>query len=459
MRNEFNINEFEFGKIPPQAIDLEEAVLGAILLEKDAIIEVVDILKPEVFYKDSHQIIFSAIIRLYGKSEPIDILTVTNELKKIEKLDYIGRDFLSKLTSQITSSMVVNIDYHSKIIVQKYMQRELIRLSNEISQKAYDDTFDVFELINDYGLKIQNIENLNVLPVWHIETCVKDVLKIIDNNNSGALKGILTGFKDYDDFSKGDHPGDLIIVCGESSQGKTAFSLCKAFNQALMGYNVVIFSYEMTKDQITARLMALTTEISSSKILMDKLQFEEIEKIHSKIQKLIETNIFIIEPESSELSWLVSKIKSLKIKHDIDCVTVDYAQLVKVKGMKRNEEVAEVANTLKFIAKHPQIKIPITLVSQLRRDGDKHEPELWRLKESGDLENAADTVIGIWHPYRFGRDEMKIRISEGNFKIINTSGLAVAHVLKGRNIGLKDVVLRWNPALTKFYDYTDEIPF
>jgi replicative DNA helicase len=262
-------------------------------------------------------------------------------------------------------------------------------------------------------------------------------------------------FKEYDNFSKGEQNGDLVVVAGETSQGKTAFALCKAFNQALNGKKVAIFSYEMTTNQITARLMALVSGISAKKTLMDKLSEKEIGSINSKIQELIDTNIYIVEIERKNYDWLEAKIKTIVSKYNIDSIIIDYLQLISGKdGLPKNQQIGDSANALKYLAKNQNI--PITVLSQLKRDSSHPKPELWRLKESGDIENSADIVLGIWRPDHYNIDQTEIRKDDGTPEQINTNGIGVLHVLKGRNIGLKDIPLKWEGALTKYSDYEKE---
>lgn len=438
------------GKILPQSIEIEENILGSLIEYPNLINEIRDILISESFYKESHQIIYTAILKLDANNKSFDILMICDYLKSIGKLENIGGEYY--ITS-LTNKATYITSEKAYIIQENYLKRKLIRIGNDLINKSFNNLEDVFDIISNLENDIEKLQEFNSSGIYHIEECIADVINVIDNNIKGFNSGILTGFKDYDNFTKGDQNGDLIIIAGETSQGKTSLALCKAFNQALMGYNVAIFSYEMTRNQITARLMALSTELSAKKLLMDKLDSAELEQLNSKIQKLIETNIYIIEVEINSLDWLKAKIKTIKTKYKIKSIIIDYVQLITVEKLSKNQQVAKCANDLKFLAKHKNINIPITLVSQLSRNSDKPKPELWRLKESGDIENAADTVIGIWRPAHYNILEFDIRKSEGFYENINTNGIAIAHILKGRNIGLKDIILSWNPHLTKFYDY------
>jgi len=267
---------------------------------------------------------------------------------------------------------------------------------------------------------------------------------------------MLTGFRDYDSFALGEQNGDVRYIAGETSQGKTTLAICEALNQALMGYKIAFFSYEMTKAQLTARLIGIVADISSKSILMDKLTPEQVNDINTKINELIESNFYIIEVENREYFWLEQKIKTLKAKYDIQKVFIDYIQLIGRKDIKkRNEQVASIANDLKFLAKHKNINIPFVVCSQLKRDENNAKPELWRLKESGDIENSADVVIGLWRPAFYGKDMIKIDLGNG-ISDISTKGIRIMHILKGRNIGISNFRVNWNPNIPMYSDYEVE---
>jgi len=447
-------------KTLPQSTDLEKSLLGTLIEYPNYLSDVRDILTPSCFYLDSHQLIYDAILKLDNDNNSIDYMLVSNKLKELGKLESIGGSYY--LTLLCDAYNVNGIEERALIIKEKYIRRELIRISHEISKKSFDNGEDVFDIIADLSNQQDNLLNSNDSGVVHIVDCVKDVFKIMDKNHSGEVTGLLTGFAEYDEFSKGDQQGDLKVIAAETSQGKTAFALCQAFNQALMGYKVAVFSYEMSRNQITARLMALATDLSAKKILMDKLKPEEFDQVHSKINTLIDTNLYIIEVERNDFDWLKSKIKTIKSKYDIDSVIIDYVQLISINGLPKNQQVAKIANDLKFLAKHKNINIPITLLSQLARTTNPSKmPCLSRLKESGDIENAADTVIGLWRPEYYKIESISIRNSYGIDEDVNTAGIGIAHILKGRNIGLKNVILNWDAPLTKFSDYVpnNKTPF
>lgn len=446
-------------KIPPQAIELEKSLLGTLMEFPENLNDVRDILTVNCFYQEPHQLIYNAILRLDNDNNSIDLMLVSNKLKELGNLDSIGGVYY--LTLLCDAYNVNGVEERALIIKEKFIRRELIRISSEVTKKSYNDCEDIFDIIAELSNQQDKLLSSNDSGVCHILDCVSDVLKVMDKNFSGKITGLLTGFTEYDNFSKGDQKGDLIVIAGETSQGKTALALCKAFNQALMGYKVAVFSYEMSKNQITARLMALATDVSAKKILMDKLEAHEFEVINHKINKLVDSNLYIIEVERNNFDWLKAKIKTIKSKYGIESIIIDYVQLISIPGLPKNQQVATVANELKFLAKHKNINLPITLLSQLARTIHPNKmPCLSRLKESGDIENAADTVIGIWRPEYYKLESVSIRNSYGVDEDISTKDIGIAHILKGRNIGLKDIILNWDAPLTKYSDYVPkEIPF
>jgi replicative DNA helicase len=440
--------------IPPQAIELENAVLGAIILEAHSLNDIRDIIKVETFYKDANQKIYNAILTLDKQNKTPDLLTIPEQLKKTNDLEGdLNYFYISKLTNNLGSS--ANIIEHASIIQELYLKREIIRICNEKIKSAFSNDSDVFDLLGDLSKENESLLTSNSSGVFHISDCIKDVFGVINKNISGEIKGMLTGFQDYDKFALGEQPGDVRYIAGETSQGKTAYAICEAFNQALMGYKVAFFSYEMTRNQLTARLMALASNIGSKSILMDKLTEQQVNDINTKINELLDTNLYIIEVENKEYYWLEQKIKTLKAKYDIQKVFIDYIQLIGMKNIKkRNEQVAMIANNIKFLAKHKNINIPICVLSQLKRDSGHPEPELWRLKESGDIENSADVVCGIWRPAFYGKESLKIELNTG-YEDINTKGIGILQVLKGRNIGMSNFRLSWNPKIPQYSDFEE----
>lgn len=448
--------QWEHGKVPPQATDLEEAVLGAIMLEKDALTQVIDILKPEVFYKEAHHIIFSAIYRLFGKSEPVDILTVTNELKNSGELEIVGGPYyITQLTNRIASS--ANVEYHSRIISQKYIQRELIRISSEIIKDAFEDTTDVFDLLDKAEQNLFAVSESNLRRNYNdMQSLVTDAIKEIEagKGKEGHLRGIASGFTDLDRVTNGWQKSDLIILASRPGMGKTAFVLSMARNAAIdFNKSVAFFSLEMSSIQLVTRLISSETQLSADKLKKGNLESYEWEQLHSKIAKLTDAKLLIDDTPALTVFELRAKCRRLKAQHDIDMVIIDYLQLMSGSGDakgNREQEISAISRSLKALAK--ELEIPIIALSQLSRAvetrGGSKKPILSDLRESGAIEQDADMVMFIYRPEYY-----KIEVDEdGN----STAGIAEICIAKHRNGALKDVPLRFIDKFAKFADlHTD----
>jgi len=446
----------ELGKIPPQALELEEAVLGAIMLEKDAIHAVSDILKAECFYKETHRLIFETVVTLYRKMEPIDLLTVTEELRKQEKLELVGGPYyLTQLTSKVASA--AHIEYHARIVAQKYIQRELIRVSSEIQEKSFDNTVDVDDLLDFAEGQLFEVAFGNIKKeTQRIDAVIEMALKRIEeiSGRETGLSGVPSGFTKLDRITSGWQPSDLIIIAARPSMGKTAFVLSMARNIAVEHNKpVAIFSLEMSNIQLVNRMIVSETELASEKIRNGNLKKYEWEQLEIKLKKLMEAPIFIDDTPAISVFELRAKARRLKISHKIELLVVDYLQLMTgppdSQG-NREQEVSNISRSLKAIAK--ELDIPIIALSQLNRSvelrsGDKR-PQLSDLRESGAIEQDADLVIFIHRPERFGLTED----SDGN----STIGMADILIAKHRNGAIGDVRLRFKAEQAKFTDVEDD---
>lgn len=443
---------WEHGKVPPQAIDLEEAVLGAIMLEKDALTAVIDIIKSEVFYKESHQMIFSAISRLFGKSEPVDILTVTNELKNSGELDMVGGPyFVTQLTNRIASA--ANVEYHARIISQKFIQRELIRISSEIIKDAFEDTSDVFDLLDRAEQNLFAVSESNLRRNYEdMQSLVTDAIKVIEEgkDNEGHLRGIPSGFTDLDRVTNGWQKSDLIIIAARPGMGKTAFVLSMARN-CVIDHNkaVAFFSLEMSSIQLVTRLISSETQLSADKLKKGNLEAHEWEQLHAKIAPLTDAKLLIDDTPALTVFELRAKCRRLKAQHNIDMVIIDYLQLMSGSGDNkgnREQEISMISRSLKALAK--ELEIPVIALSQLSRAvetrGGSKKPILSDLRESGAIEQDADMVMFIYRPeyYKIDQDEA------GN----SMAGIAEICIAKHRNGALKDVQLRFIDKFAKFAD-------
>jgi len=450
-----NLANFEIGKIPPQALDLEEAVLGAIMVEKDAVISILDVIKPESFYKETHQIIFKAIIDLSTHLEPIDLLTVTEELRKRNQLEEVGGPvYLAQLTSKVGSA--AHLEFHAKIIAQKYIQRELIRVSSEIQNRAFDDSLDVDDLLDYSEMELFKVAEGNIKrETAQINVLVKQALKNIEEagKREDGLSGVPAGFSELDRMTSGWQRSDLIIIAARPSMGKTAFVLSMARKMAVDHKTpVAFFSLEMSNIQLVNRLIVSESGISSEKIRNGKLDPHEWTQLVVKIKDLTEAKIFIDDTPALSIFEFRAKCRRLKAQYDIGVIVIDYLQLmtgpVETKG-NREQEVSTISRSLKAIAK--ELNVPIIALSQLNRSvetrGGNKRPQLSDLRESGAIEQDADVVIFIHRPeyYGFLEDE------EGN----SLAGLAEIILSKHRNGAVGDIKLRFEKEMARFSDFDD----
>ena len=449
-RSNFIEEALDYGKKPPQAVELEEAVLGAIMLEKDAIISVMDILSPESFYKEAHQKIYKAILHLSQNLQPIDILTVTEELKKREELEEVGGPvYITQLTSKVATA--AHIEYHARIIAQKHIQRELIRVASDIQGKAYDDTVDVNDLIDFSESELFKVTESNIKKeTSKISTLIQEAIDQIEeaSKKEEGLSGVPSGFTKLDRVTSGWQPSDLVIIAARPSMGKTAFTLTMARNMAVEHERPVgVFSLEMSSLQLVNRLIVSETELSSDKIRNGRLSHKEWEQLEYKIKKLVDAPIYIDDTPAITVFELRSKCRRLKDQYNVEAIFVDYLQLMSGPGDhrgSREQEVSVISRSLKGIAK--ELNIPIIALSQLNRSvelrsGEKR-PQLSDLRESGAIEQDADMVLFIHRPERYGITED----GYGNSLI----GISEIIIAKHRNGALADIHLKFREELAKF---------
>ncbi|MCQ2314287.1 MAG: replicative DNA helicase [Bacteroidales bacterium] len=436
------------GRIPPQSIDLEEIVLGAMMLEKSSLNAIIDILTPEMFYKEAHQIIYSAILDLFKNSEPIDLLTVTNKLKSMDKLDVVGGPYyISKLTNRVVSA--ANIEFHARIIIQKYIQRRLIEISSETIKEAFEDTTDVFDLLDSAESKIYDLsDNTLRKQSGNMLNLVNQAIKDIENakNAGNGIRGVTTGFMDLDKITQGWQKSDLIILAARPSMGKTAFALNMARNAAIAGKPIAFFSLEMSSIQLVTRLISSETDITADKLRTGNLEQYEWDRLYNRVTNLTNAKLFIDDTPQLSIFELRAKCRRLKEQHDIQMIFIDYLQLMTAKGDKgfsREQEISTISRSLKSLAK--ELNIPVLALSQLSRQVESRpgskKPILSDLRESGAIEQDADVVVFIYRPEYYGLTE-----DEG----VNTKNLAVISIAKHRNGKLGEVNLRFNGMFTRF---------
>ncbi|WP_184549948.1 replicative DNA helicase [Mucilaginibacter sp. FT3.2] len=442
------------GKLPPQATDLEEAVLGALMLEKDALSSVIDVLKSEVFYRDNHQKIFTAIKDLFEKSQPIDILTVTAQLRKQGELEMIGGAYyITELTSRVASA--ANIEFHSRIIIQKYIQRELIRISTETINSAYEDTSDVLDLLDKAEKNLFEIAQSNLRrDARKMDDLVQEALRDIESlkDKKDGLTGVPTGFTGLDRMTSGWQKSDLVIIAARPAMGKTAFVLTCARNAAVdFDKPTVVFSLEMSSVQLVNRLISGEAEIEQEKIRKGTLEEWEWQQIHSKISRLEKATLIIDDTPALNIFEFRAKCRRLKSQHDIQLIIIDYLQLMHGKssdgkgGGNREQEIGSISRALKSVAK--ELNVPVIALSQLSRavetrPGNAKRPMLSDLRESGSIEQDADMVLFLYRPEYYGLTEDE----DGN----PTQGVGEVIIAKHRNGETGTVRLKFVGKYVKF---------
>ena len=442
------------GKIPPQAIDLEEAVLGAMLIDEKGVNEIIELLSPEVFYKRSHQLIYESIERLFRESEPIDLLTVSADLKKNKNFEPAGGDFyLISLSQKVSSS--AHIEFHSRIILQKYIQRKLITISNEIIQKSYNESTDVMDLLDEAESKLYDVAQGNIKTSTESaqNLVIRAKARIEEIAKQEGLSGVSTGFEKLDKLTSGWQPSDLVIIAARPGMGKTALALSMARNISVQQkIPVAFFSLEMSSVQLITRLISSETGLTSDKLRTGKLADHEWQQLNIKVSDLESSPLFIDDSPSLTIFELRAKARRLASSHGIKLIIIDYLQLMNIgssnKAGNREQEISTISRNLKALAK--ELDIPVIALSQLSRAvetrGGTKRPILSDLRESGAIEQDADIVSFLYRPEYYGitewDDEMKTP-SEGQGEFI---------VAKHRNGALDSIKLKFIPNLGKFED-------
>src|ERR1700742_4800750 len=456
-----DLSTMVYGKIPPQAKELEEAVLGAIMLEKSAFDTVIEILKPECFYLEGHQRIYRTMQSLAQKSQPIDILTVVEELKTRQELEMVGGPyFVTRLTNAVVSS--ANIETHARIILQKFIQRELIRISGEIIGDAYEDSTDVFDLLDDAESKLFEITNNHLRKNFDSidSVLVKAIARIEDlRHKQDEITGVPSGFPSLDKITYGWQPTDLIILAARPAVGKTAFALNLARNAALSATKptpVAFFSLEMSSAQLVQRILSAESEIFMEKIARGRLEEHEMKQLYKKgIDRLAKAPIFIDDTPALNIFELRAKCRRLKKKHNVGFIIIDYLQLMSGasdnKNGNREQEISRISRDLKGLAK--ELQVPIIALSQLsravesRKEGEKI-PQLGDLRESGALEQDGHMVMFLCRPEYYGITANEM--GESN------KGETHVKIAKHRNGSLDTVKLRALLHIQKFTEYGED---
>lgn len=447
------------GKIPPQAIEIEESVLGALLLDQNAITNAIDILRQEYFYLEVHQHIYRAVSILFRDGNPVDLLSVADQLKKDGRFDEIGGlTKLVSLTNRITSA--AHIEYHVRILSEKYIQRELIRVSTETLKDSYDDTVDVLNLLDRTETKFLEINDSNFKSDFHsMDVLLSNTLKEIEanQNSQDETMGVVTGFNDLDARTGGFQKGTLLILAARPAMGKTALALTMARNMAVdFNKPVAIFSLEMTASELMSRLIAAESGIDAKKFkLKGELQDWEKEQLRNKTNALAHAPMYIDDNPGLTIFELRAKCRRLKQKYDIQMVFIDYLQLMSggetmKTGGNREQEISYISRQLKALSK--EIGVPIMALSQLSRAvetrGGSKRPQLSDLRESGAIEQDADMVMFVYRPSYYGID-----VENG----MSTEGLAKLIIAKHRSGEPGDVNLRFVERFVRFENMYDAV--
>jgi replicative DNA helicase len=450
-----DLSTMVYGKVPPQARELEEAVLGAIMLEKGAFDSVTDVnLKPECFYVEAHQHIFKAMQDMQQRSIPIDILTVVEELKAKDQLEIVGGAYyVTKLTNTVVST--AHIDAHARIILQKFIQRELIRISGEIIGDAYEDSTDVFDLLDESETKMFNITNNYLKKNFEdIGSVLTTTINKIDylRTREEDVSGVPSGFVNLDSITFGWQPTDLIILAARPGVGKTAFALNLARNAALHPIKptpVGFFSLEMSASQLVQRILSAESEIPLQKISRGRLEDYEYQQLHTKGIKRLETApLFIDDTAALNIFEFRAKARRLVNNHKVGLIIIDYLQLMSGttdnRNSNREQEISTISRNLKALAK--ELQVPIIALSQLSRAVETRKeskiPQLSDLRESGAIEQDADMVMFIYRP-----DYYELTANEHGEDI---KGLAELKIAKHRNGSLETLQLKMLVEIQKF---------
>lgn len=444
------------GRIAPRDKELEEAVLGALMLEKDAYTTVCDLLKPECFYEPRNQLIYAAVQALGASQRPIDMLTVTEQLRLDGKLEEAGGPvFITELTSRVSSA--AHIEFHARIVAQKYLARELISFASSIESKAFDESNDVDDLLQEAEGRLFEISQRNVKKdVTQIDPVIGQALQAIQNaaNRTSGLSGLESGYHELDKLTSGWQNSDLIIIAARPAMGKTAFVLSMAKNMAI-NYNtpIAVFSLEMSNLQLVNRLISNVCELEGQKIKSGQLTNLEWDQLMARIKHLNGAPLFIDDTPSLSIFELRTKARRLVREHKIKMIIIDYLQLMNASGMKfgsREQEVSMISRSLKQLAK--ELNIPIIALSQLNRSvesrTDGKRPQLSDLRESGAIEQDADIVCFIHRPEYYLRSDTD---ANGN----DIRGLAEFIIAKHRSGSVDDVKMRFRAKFARFENWDE----
>ena len=452
-----SIDNTSYAHLQPQALEVERAVLGALMNDRDAYAVVCEILSPESFYEQRNQLIYSAIRDLSLAEKPVDVLTVTDELERQGCLDKVGGAiYIADLSNKVASS--ANIEYHARIIAHKFLARQLISFASEIETKAFDFSMDIDDLMQEAEGSLFELSRRNMKKDYtQIDPVISNAVEVIQKAaaNKDGLTGVPTGYHKLDNITSGWQASDLVIIAGRPAMGKTSFALSMAKNIAA-DYKVpmAFFSLEMSNVQLVNRLISNCCEIQGSKILNGQLKPDEWERLDKRLNNLIGSPLYVDDTPGLSVFELRTKARRLVRDHGVKIIMIDYLQLMNANGMRfssRQEEVSTISRSLKQIAK--ELDIPILALSQLNRGVESREglegkrPQLSDLRESGAIEQDADMVLFVHRPeyYHIYQDE--------NGRDLH--GMAQIIIAKHRKGATGDVLLNFRGEFTRFENPED----
>ncbi len=444
--------ETALDRLPPQNIEAEQSVLGAILLENEILASAVEMLAPEDFYKDSHKKIFLAMLDLYKKNEPIDLITLTEQLSRKEQIEEIGgASYLSHIVNLVPTS--ANIKYHSKIVKEKSLLRNLIKTTTEIITMSYDESIEINELLDAAETKIFSLSEKTIRGSFvRIDNVVKDTIELVDKlyNKKELITGLPSGFTDLDMQTTGFQPGDLVVVGARPGMGKTSFCLNIATYVGIeVKVPVALFSLEMSKELIVLRMICSEAEVDSKSVRSGYHTKEDYRKLVNAAGRLAEAPIFIDDSFNTVLE-MRAKSRRLKAEHGLGLIIVDYLQLMRGEGSytAREQVISDISRSFKALAK--DLKVPIIVISQLNRSceqrGDNKRPIIADLRESGAIEQDADTILFLYRG-----DYYKAKDAE--------EGIAELDIAKQRNGPTGMINVTFLDKFTKFKNYTSRQEF
>lgn len=451
--------DLTYGHVMPQATDMEKAVLGALMIDKDAYLEVSNLLRPESFYEPRNQMVYDAIVRLSMDENPVDVLTVADKLGKMGKLEEVGGPaYIADLSSRVATS--ANVEYHANIVAEKYLARQMIQYVSVIGKKTFDETYDIKDVVQEAESTLFELSQKNMKKDYSVLSPIVDkAMEIVKmaHANIGGVTGISTGYNKLDDMTCGWQDSDLVIIAGRPAMGKTAFALSLAKNIAAdQNIPMAFFSLEMSDVQLANRLMSNACMIEGKKLLSGQLDRSDWLRLDKKLDKLKDAPLYIDDTEGLSVMELRSKARRLVREKGVRLIMIDYLQLMTASGMKynsRQEEVSLISRSLKGLAK--ELNIPVLALSQLNRGVESRQgaegkrPQLSDLRESGAIEQDADMVIFLHRPEYYD-----LYMNEDG---VDYKGKAEVIISKHRKGATGIVLLNFKGEYTRFEDSEDAL--